>query len=96
MKADDVTATLTLALEASGCNRANVVHKPRLLGDNSSSYVSGDLAEWLEDQTMGHVRGAPHHPQTLLRASHRHHQKEKKIKKQTIQNRRLNHQRQAA
>ena len=30
MKADDVTATLTLALEASGCNRANVVHKPQL------------------------------------------------------------------
>ena len=30
MKADDVTATLTLALEASGCNRANVVYKPRL------------------------------------------------------------------
>ena len=64
MKADDVTATLTLALEASGCNRANVAHKPRLFSDNSSSYVSGDLAEWLEDQTMGHVRGAPHHPQT--------------------------------
>ncbi len=64
MKADDVTATLTLALEASGCNRANVVHKPRLLSDNGSSYVSGDLAEWLEDQGMGHVRGAPYHPQT--------------------------------
>ena len=31
MKAGDVTATLKLALEASGCNHANVVHKPRLL-----------------------------------------------------------------
>ena len=29
MTADDVTATLKLALEASGGNRANVVHKPR-------------------------------------------------------------------
>ena len=45
MMADDVTATLKLALEASGCNRANVVHKPRLLSDNGSSYISGDLAD---------------------------------------------------
>ena len=40
MTADDVTATLKLALEASGCNRPNVVHKPRLLSDNGSSYIS--------------------------------------------------------
>ena len=64
MTADDVTATLKLALEASGCNRANVVHKPKLLSDNGSSYISGDLAEWLEDHGMDHVRGAPYHPQT--------------------------------
>ena len=64
MKAGDVTATLKLALEASGCNHANVVHKPRLLSDNGSSYISGDLAEWLEGQGMSHVRGAPYHPQT--------------------------------
>ena len=64
MTADDVTATLKLVLEASGCNRANVVHKPRLLSDNGSSYISGDLAEWLEDNGMDHVRGAPYHPQT--------------------------------
>jgi len=150
MKADDVTATLALALEASGCNRANVVHKPRLLSDNGSSYVSGDLAEWLEDQGMGHVRGAPYHPQTqgkierwhqtlknriLLENyylpgdlenqigafvehynNQRYHEsignvtpadayfgrhtaiieRRKKIKKLTIQNRRLNHQQKAA
>ncbi|MFP6705772.1 MAG: IS3 family transposase [Alphaproteobacteria bacterium] len=64
MKADDVTDTLKLALEASGCDSANVIHKPRLLSDNGSSYISGDLADWLEDQKMDHVRGAPYHPQT--------------------------------
>ena len=64
MRADDVTETLMLALEASGCNRAEVVHKPRLLSDNGSSYIAGDLADWLEDQGMDHVRGAPNHPQT--------------------------------
>ena len=59
-----MTKTLKLALEASGCDGANVVHKPRLLSDNGSSYISGDLAEWLENQGMDHVRGAPYHPQT--------------------------------
>jgi transposase InsO family protein len=64
MKAEDVTDTLQLALTASGCDQARVIHKPRLLSDNGSSYVSADLAEWLDDNGMDHVRGAPHHPQT--------------------------------
>jgi len=64
MKASDVTDTLELALEASGCSSATVRHKPRLLSDNGASYISRDLADWLEDQGMHHVRGAPNHPQT--------------------------------
>lgn len=150
MKADDVAETLKLALKESGCGSANVIHKPRLLSDNGSSYISGDLADWLEDQGMDHVRGAPYHPQTqgkierwhqtlknrvLLENyylpgdlklqigtfvdhynNHRYHEslgnvtpadayfgrdtaiieRRKKIKKLTIQKRRLNHQRQAA
>jgi putative transposase len=64
MKAEDVTATLELALEASGCDQAHVRHKPRLLSDNGSSYIAGDLADWLGDRKMTHVRGAPYHPQT--------------------------------
>ena len=64
MKAGDVTDTLEMALAASGLDQANVVHKPRLLSDNGSSYIAGDLAEWMESQDMEHVRGAPYHPQT--------------------------------
>jgi Integrase core domain. len=64
MKAEDVTATLDLALEASGCDCATVVAKPRLLSDNGSSYIAGDLADYLDDKGMDHVRGAPYHPQT--------------------------------
>jgi len=64
MKTQDVTDTLELALTASGCNQAHIRHKPRLLSDNGSSYVSGELAEWLEKQRMSHIRGAPYHPQT--------------------------------
>ena len=64
MKSGDVTDTLDLALQASGCDQATVLHKPRLLSDNGASYISGELADWLEDRQMDHVRGAPHHPQT--------------------------------
>ncbi len=64
MKAEDVTATLDLALKASELDRARVVHRPRLLSDNGSSYVSADLARWLDGQDMDHVRGAPYHPMT--------------------------------
>ena len=64
MTSRDVTETLELALQASGCDQADVVQKPRLLSDNGSSYISGDLADWLIDNGMSHVRGAPYHPQT--------------------------------
>ena len=150
MNADDVSATLDIALAASGCDSVTVLHKPRLLSDNGPCYIAGDLAEYLEEHGMAHVRGAPNHPQTQgkierwhqtlknrillenyylqgeLEAAiaafvehynnHRYHEslgnltpadvyfgrgpvilaEREKIKKLTIQNRRLNHQRQAA
>ena len=64
MKAEDVTATLEIALDASGLDKAKVLHRPRLLSDNGSSYVSDDLAKWMERHDMAHVRGAPYHPMT--------------------------------
>ena len=64
MRSEDVTDTLDLALQASGCDQVHVVHKPRLLSDNGSSYVSEELAEWLQGNGMKHSRGAPYHPQT--------------------------------
>ena len=150
MRASDVTETIELALAASGCDQAIVQHKPRLLSDNGSCYISADLAEWMEEKKMEHVRGAPFHPQTqgkierwhqtmrnriLLENyylpgdleqqigvfvdhynNHRYHEslnnvtpadvyfgrakdilrERKTIKKQTIEYRRLQHQRQAA
>ena len=64
MRVEDVTETLTLALQASGLDTAKVDHRPRLLSDNGSSYIAGDLAEWLTNRGFDHVRGAPLHPQT--------------------------------
>ncbi|WP_261388802.1 IS3 family transposase [Qipengyuania gaetbuli] len=64
MRAEDVTETLDMALAASGCDHANVLHRPRLLSDNGPSYIAGELAEYIETNQMSHVRGAPFHPQT--------------------------------
>jgi putative transposase len=64
MKVEDVTATLDLALKASGLDQAKVIHRPRLLSDKGSSYIAADLAKWLDGQNMEHVRGAPYHPMT--------------------------------
>src|SRR6478752_6878135 len=64
MRAEDVTATLDLALRASGLDQATPADRPRLLSDNGSSYIAGDLARWLDDHHIKHVRGAPYHPMT--------------------------------
>ena len=64
MRAQDVTETLELALTASGCDSARVLHKPKLLSDNGPPYIASELAEWIDANGMSHVRGAPLHPQT--------------------------------
>ena len=58
VKAEAVTETIEAALTASGCDKAIVRHKPRLLSDNGSFYILGDLAQWQEGQKMVHIRGA--------------------------------------
>ena len=64
MAAADVTATLNLALQASGLDGAPLDQRPRLLSDNGPSYVASELADWLEQQGMRHTRGKPYHPMT--------------------------------
>jgi len=45
MKAGDVTDTLEMELAVPRLDRADVRHRPRLVSDNGSSYVAGDLAD---------------------------------------------------
>ena len=40
-----LTTTLDLALSAAGLDHVTVGSRPRLLSDNGSSYVAGDLAK---------------------------------------------------
>jgi transposase InsO family protein len=62
MAATDVTDTLQVALQVSGLDQVNVLHRPRLLSDNGPSYVSSELGEWLENKGIRHIRG----PQRLM------------------------------
>ena len=64
MAAADVTATLDLALQASGLDQAAADRRPRLLSDNGPSYLATELADWLDQQGMSHARGKPYHPMT--------------------------------
>ena len=34
------------------------------ISNDGSSYIAGELADWLEERDKQHTRGAPYHPQT--------------------------------
>jgi transposase InsO family protein/transposase-like protein len=64
MAATDVQDTLNLALAATGVTQVQVRHRPRLLSDNGPAYVSEQLATFLKQYAITHIRGKPFHPQT--------------------------------
>ncbi len=64
MGAGDVKDTLDQALAVTGVDQVRVRHRPRLLSDNGSAYLSDELKEYLGERRMTHSRGAPYHPQT--------------------------------
>ena len=61
MKADDVIDTLDESLLKTDIKPSN---RPKLLSDNGPCYISNELAEYLGDANMKHIRGRPMHPQT--------------------------------
>jgi len=65
LKAQDlITSPAYIVVKAAELDHVQAVHRPRLLTDNGSSYVAGDLADWLGSRGMTRIRGAPRHPQT--------------------------------
>jgi len=74
-----------------------------LLSDNGPAFISDAFAQWLAKQGIQHFRGAPAHPQTQGKIE-RWHQTIKnrillvraRIKRNTIQQRRLRHHQKAA
>lgn len=60
MAAPDVQDTQDQALEKTELDQVNVVHRPRLLQDDSPCYTFKDLAQYLGDKEMTYTRGAPY------------------------------------
>ncbi len=61
MKAIDVKNTIDKALFSIDLPKNR---PPKLLSDNGSCYISNELAEYLQERDIHHVRGRPLHPQT--------------------------------
>ena len=64
MKADDVTATLDLALLASGCDRPRSCTATAADRQWIELYRGAILPNGSKDRGIKHVRGAPYHPKT--------------------------------
>ena len=73
MKAEDVEMTINKAMEfaqisetpnASSPSTSRKSKTPRLLSDNGPCYISTQLALFLDEKDIKHIRGRPNHPQT--------------------------------
>jgi transposase InsO family protein len=102
MRAEDVTDTLDLALSASGCGSARLLHKPSLLSDNGPSSISGELAQYIGAQIEAFVEHYNHqrYHESLSNVTPADAysgkapaiiKQRERIKRQTIEHRRLQH-----
>ena len=64
MSSEDVKDVLDMAIDKTGVDTVNVLHRPRLLTDNGPCYLSGELKEYLDKKDICHTRSAPYHPMT--------------------------------
>jgi transposase-like protein len=64
MAAQDVKDTLEEALKRTGVIDALLHHRPRLLSDNGSAYISKELGDYLAERETAHTRDRPYHPMT--------------------------------
>lgn len=65
MRAEDIKVILDIAREWTGLTEPiRVKHRPRLLSDNGSAFISHELAAYLDQYNVQHIRGSVRHPQT--------------------------------
>jgi len=72
VKGATLADVIQLAVEATGVSEVPVESRPRLLTDNGSGYISRAMAEFLRAHAIGHIRTAPHHPQTTGKTERYH------------------------
>jgi len=64
MSTEDVKATIDDAIAVTGVDHVYVNHRPRVLSDNGSAYVSGALQAYLAERGFHAHPGKPYHPMT--------------------------------
>jgi len=64
MSTEEVKETIEAAIEFAGFRDPTVLHRPRLLSDNGSCFVSKALKEFLEMEGIAHTRSKPYPPMT--------------------------------
>jgi len=64
MKAEDVKKLLDVAIAKIGIKHVHVYHRPRLLSDNGSCFISSELKDYLIQHDIKHIRTRPYHPMT--------------------------------
>lgn len=80
MGSTDVEDTFLMAMAKINITHIKLKHRPRLLSDNGSAFISHDLKQFLDRYKVDHVRGAPYHPQTQGKIE-RYHRSMKSIVK---------------
>jgi putative transposase len=61
MESEDAKRVIGKALDITGLTDQE---RPRLLTDNGSCYISDEFKKFIVKEDLGHVKGAPYHPQT--------------------------------
>jgi putative transposase len=64
MKTEDVKKLLDVAIGKTGIKHVHVYHRPRLLSDNGSCFISSELKDYLRNHDMKHIRTRTYHPMT--------------------------------
>jgi putative transposase len=62
MESEDAKRSVLKAMEEAGIGERQ--DRPRVLSDNGSCYISEAFQQFIKEEGLGHVRGAPFHPQT--------------------------------
>ncbi len=64
MIAEEAKKTLEIAIGKTGLKHVHVYHRPRLLSDNGSCFISMELKDYLSQYDMKHIRTRTYHPMT--------------------------------
>ena len=64
MGTGDVKELLDRAIAKTGIQDVAIRHRPRLLSDNGSCFISKELQDYLRKHEMQHTRSRPYHPMT--------------------------------